>query len=193
MGNRVIDTNLWQDQKWRSIKDLKIRYLWLYLLSCPNSFQIGIFYLPFDEMCLHTRLTEEEVKKYLTTLEELKLCKYSYETEEILIYNYVKYNINAWGKPVVDMLTKQVERVKNKSLLFDLFEYLNHNEPTDKISRVIEFLKPLRGLGIKETNTNTNTITYTITDTCHDTLKDNEKTYEELLDEIDNARLNNGN
>lgn len=118
MATRMIATEMWQDNVIRKqIKDITTRYMWLYLLTCTMSKTCGIFQLPLDFVALETKLSEEKVSYCIQELIKADLCFYSNETEEIVIYNYPKYNVRNLGKPMVDCLNIELSKIKDRSLV----------------------------------------------------------------------------
>lgn len=188
MANRYISTELWCDKKWRKdMKDISLRYIWVYLLTCPNSKGCGIFYLPLDEMALHTRLGETECFEGIKELEEIGVCLYDRNTEEIAIFNFPKYNIKNMGKPIEDMLKREYAQVKSEMLInammFSLTEDVENSvgKQKDLLGKVLSLLKGERGLGIGDINylstkhyNCVNTYTYTDTDTDTDSVTDSD-------------------
>jgi len=118
MINRKIDVDIWKDKKMRKdISNLRVRYFWLFLLTCPLSTTCGIFKITFDEMSFYTDLDIDECKQYLMTLHDLNLIEYNTETEEIAIFNYPKYNIYGWTDQVSMLLTKELTAVHDQNLI----------------------------------------------------------------------------
>lgn len=191
MSIKAIDSNVWLDQKWRrNLKDIKLRYLWFYLLSCPNSKSCGVFYLPLDQITYDTKLDEEETEKFLKVLEDNDLCKYNQATEEIAIYNFPKYNIRNTGKPIIDMLNRELSAVKEKSLVNAVFEKLcQYKNNTKEQSKFLHYetltniyKNYCKGGDIVGELNNTNTNTYTNTDTPHDSCTDSLSDTEKIID-----------
>lgn len=149
MAKRMVDTWLWNDQKWRlEIENPYLRYLWLYLLTCPNSQAIGIFYIPIETMSQDTKLDESDIKRYLMALTDYGLMYYSMQTEEIIIYNFPKYNIYSWGKPIVDMLNKEISKIKDTELIKRMIVHLTtytkkhpNDKRTETLIKVLDLLK----------------------------------------------------
>lgn len=146
MAKRVIDTNLWEDEKWcDSITSPKGRLLWLYLLTCPSSKSVGIFQLNLRKVAFDTGLDIDEVKQYLMLFTDLKMCIYDRETTEIVIWNYPIYNICSWGKPMQDKVKSELSTVKNTSSIELMTKALKSfivTHPQDKraelMSKVVE-------------------------------------------------------
>lgn len=164
---RIIDQNIWTDSKWRKqIKDITERYFWFYLLTCPFSKSCGIFYLPIENICMDTKLTEEQVEKYIKKLTAHGLIKYNNDTEEILIYNYPRYNIIRLGKPMEDCINKELSLVKDKKLIESMITYLEQYISNSVNSKKNNILTSI--ISIYKTTININTNTSTNSDTSND-------------------------
>jgi hypothetical protein len=59
---------------------------------------------------------------------EYKIIAYCKETKEVAILNYLKHSILSGGRPVADLLTKEINSVKNKELISIVFENLKDYE-----------------------------------------------------------------
>lgn len=192
MAKRIVDSDLWADKKFRKeIRTFKARYLWVYLLTNAHCQSIGIYTISFDDMAYETLLSEDEVRQCLMQLTDLRLCDYDIETEEIVIFNFPKYNIASWGKPMVDKIKSELSNVKNTRFIERMAKYLKaymRNQPNDKkallIERVVplfdEALKPLEEKErevIKEKDNNTYTYNNININngSCHDTSNDTSK------------------
>ena len=203
MATRMIATNLWTDREFRKIKSLKTRYLWIYLLSCTMSQTCGVFYIPIDVIAFESKMSEEDIEKSLQELEINNFLYYSKESEEIVIYNYPKYNIRNMGKPMVDCISKELSQVKNRKLVSRIIDslkdykdkmgdemkadllddiisvYSNFVPNSEKTEEMEIVIKEKTIFKEKDTNTSTNTYTNTNNDTidhsCHDTSNDTSK------------------
>lgn len=186
MAIRQISTDLWQDTKWRrEITNIKERYLWLYLMSCPMSKTCGIFHLPIEIIVMETKLDISEVYQYLNDLIENDMCAYNEDTEEIAIFNYYKYHIRNANKPIKDMLNKELSIIKDKTLIIRVLEQMSRdwwqtyeeNKQT-LISSLITIYSQFVEENIKESyknNTNTNNNTNNNNEPCHGSCQSDEK------------------
>jgi hypothetical protein len=102
---------------------------------------------------------------------DYKLIKYNPQTKEIAIKNWGKYNLNRGGKPVMDCLTSELSKVKDKSLI----EYVSKKVKSEAIRKLYETFihsDTIREGGVlpkvdnTNTSTSTNTSTYTDTSAC---------------------------
>lgn len=90
---RSIQTSFWSDSKVIDEFTPEDRYFYLYLLTNEKSNQLGCYELSVRQMCRDTGYNEETIKKLLKRFEQvLKLICYDFETKEILLKNWYKYN-----------------------------------------------------------------------------------------------------
>lgn len=117
MANRVVSTNLWNDTKWANITNIRTRYVWLYLLTCPQSNSCGIFKLPIKYIVADTNLNEQEIKLSIRELQDMHLCIYDYKGGEIAIPNYPIYNLRNITQALAFMVAKGLKMAKNTNLI----------------------------------------------------------------------------
>ncbi|PKM69865.1 MAG: hypothetical protein CVU94_02000 [Firmicutes bacterium HGW-Firmicutes-19] len=155
MIKRVIDTAFWTDDKVLDMFSVEDKLFMLYLLTNPHSTQLGIykinekiaaFELGYSVEVIHV-LIERFEKKY-------NIILYNKDTKEIAIINYLKYSILKGGTPVECLLQREINMVKDKSLIkvvFDkLSDYKNLNETVKKIIKQ----------NIQNVNVNDNDVSY---------------------------------
>lgn len=198
MATRMIATEMWQDSTMRKvIKDQTTRYVWLYLLTSSMSKTCGVFYLPLDIIALETKVNEEKVALCIQELTKAELCFYSNDTEEIVIYNYPKYNVRNLGKPMLDCLNTELSKVKNRKLIDMMVAKLEKIRDgageEQKRSLYDNLINIYRHYGketiIKEDrviNNNTNTNIYIKSDTLNDTYNDTE--LKDIINDIENKK-----
>ena len=116
MATRKIDTKIARDSRWKEMP-IRVRYLWLYLLTTDFSQIIGIFYLPLDMVAAETNLEIDEIKQYLMALTDMHLLLFSPETSEVIIFNYPKFNIFGWNKFIKTQIENELANVKNLNLI----------------------------------------------------------------------------
>ena len=118
---RVVKTSLWQDEKVLKFSP-EDKYFWMYLLTNPHSSQLGIYYLPIEIAAVELGYSADSVMKLIRRFDEYhKFIKYSEETNEIAIKNFLRYSIISGGKPVMDCLIRDMKNVKDRSLLKYVF------------------------------------------------------------------------
>lgn len=117
MANRVISTNLWNDTKWEGITNIRTRYVWLYLLTCPNSNSCGVWQLSLNYASVDTKLDIDELKRSIRELQDLKLCIYDMGTSEIAILKYPIYNLRHITPQIANIVRNGLKMVKNTNLV----------------------------------------------------------------------------
>lgn len=90
---RSIRTNFWSDSKIIDDFTPEDRYFYLYLLTNEKSNQLGCYELSINQMCRDTGYNKDTIKKLLERFEnEHKVISYDFETKEIFIKKWYKYN-----------------------------------------------------------------------------------------------------
>lgn len=122
---RVVNVDFWNDDVVAEKYTPEDRYFFLYLLTNPNTTQSGIYHLPIRTIAFETGYAEDEVENLLNKFQkEYKNIIYSYKTNEIAILNFLKHSIIKGGKPVEDCLRKEMEEVKDKTLIHKVYEHI---------------------------------------------------------------------
>lgn len=112
------------------------RYALLYLLTNPHTTQIGIYQITKRQMAFDLGYSTESVGAILERFEKLLgIIRYNPETREIAIKNWGKYNLKRGGKPIMDCIRGELEKVKDKNLI----EYVADSIPNEIIKN--EFLR----------------------------------------------------
>lgn len=97
-----------------------------------------------------------------------KIIKYSKETKEIAIKNYLKYSIVKGGKPVEDLLTKEISKVKDKQLMNFVYDnVISYSSINESVKNILEKYNN------DNVNDNDNDVSYhdSYDDSYHDTSK----------------------
>ena len=116
---RHVYLKFWKDDKVMELFSVEEKLLFLFLLTNPNTTQIGVYKILPKEIAFMTGFEEEEVCIMLELFEkEYKLIKYNKLTHEIAIVHWARYNLNkAGGKPMMDCISSELSRVEDVSLL----------------------------------------------------------------------------
>lgn len=126
---RLVDTDFWNDEKVLDNFSVEDKYFWLYLLTNPQTKQLGIYKLPVKIIAFQTGYGEDVVKVLIDRFERIyKVIKYNHETQEVAILNYLKWSIVRGGKPVEDCIKADMEKVKDKSLIVFVYKHLVDND-----------------------------------------------------------------
>lgn len=93
MPKRMIDTELWDDAKIVENFTAEDTYFWLYLLSSPHGTICGVVKCSPITIGREMKYSTDCIKNLIERFETYhNLIKYNRENNEILIYNWAKYN-----------------------------------------------------------------------------------------------------
>lgn len=139
---RVVSTDFWTDSKVIDMFSVEDKYFMLYLLTNPHTTQLGIYELNVRQASFETGYTADVINVLLDRFEnKYNLIKYSQETKEIAIGNYLRHSIMKGGKPVEDLLKREMNKVKDKSLLEYSFNKIkSHDDLNETVTKIIEGL-----------------------------------------------------
>ena len=133
---RIVDTDFWTDDKVMVEFSPEDRLFMLYLLTNPHTTQLGVYKILPKQMAFELGYSSDTINVLLDRFEtKYNIVRYSKATSEIAVRNYLKYSIVKGGKPVLDLLTKEANRVKDKSLL----AYIEESASLSENSTVKEF------------------------------------------------------
>lgn len=154
---RVISVDFWNDEKVMDMFSPEDKLFMLYLLTNPHTTQLGVYAINPKHISFETGYTIEVVNVLLDRFENsYKLIKYSHKTKEIAIKNFLKHSIVKGGKPVEDCLTKEISKVKDKSLLQFVYEGINKYENLNQTVKNILSLLNVNDNDIDNDNDNDN-------------------------------------
>lgn len=118
MVKRVVDAKFWTDMQVMDHYSVEDKYFALYLLTNGRSTQVGIYSLPKKVMSFETGFTKEVIEILLDRFSNTygKIV-YSEQTQEITWLNSLEFSILRGGKPVQDLLEKEIAQVKDVNLI----------------------------------------------------------------------------
>jgi len=122
---RQIQITFWQDKFVLSLTPEK-KFFYMYLLTNSKTKQCGIYELPIKIASLETGYDNETIQKLFIEFEEFGKILYDYDSGEIAIRNWRKYNETTSPK-TLSCIRKELIDVKSKRLL----EFMEYQEPTD--------------------------------------------------------------
>ena len=110
----------------------------LYLLTNQYTTQLGIYEISVKQIAFQLGYSTDSVMALLDRFDnKYGIIIYSKSTGEIAIKNFLRHSIVKGGKPVEDCLKKELQKVKNKSLISAVFQHIstfdNINETVKKI------------------------------------------------------------
>lgn len=160
---RIVSTDFWTDEKIVDLFSPEDKLFFLYLLTNPHTTQLGIYPVAKKVMAFELGYSLEAVKVLLDRFEsKYGIIRYSEATSEIAIRNYLVHSIAKGGKPVEDLLIREIQRVKDKSLL----------------AYIASALKGKDGL-----NVSVQTVLQYINENANDNENDNEESLPRIVDE----------
>lgn len=112
---RQVHVSFWQDG---FVQDLspEERYFYIYLMTNTKTNQCGVYELPIKNIIYETGISEERIIELLGRFTDWDKILYSFETKEIIMLNWVKYNpIN--NDNLQKCVKKELENVKNSEFL----------------------------------------------------------------------------
>ena len=115
---RHVHVDFWQDAKVVEEMTPEDRYFYIYLLTNPNTTQIGIYQITKKQMAFDLGYSIETINKLLDRFEKVhEVIRYNPDTREIAVINWGKYNLVKGGKPILDCVRRELSEVKDKSMI----------------------------------------------------------------------------
>ena len=156
---RLIDTRFWSDSQVLDSYSPEDKLFALYLRTNPHSSQLGVYALPKRTMSFEIGYTPEAIAVLLDRFQtKYHDIVYSDATQEVAILGYLKSSIIKGGKPVLDLLKRELEEVVDGDLLLHLHEAmadflgLSTREVDGQILKLIEAELQRRGLRTQNQN-----------------------------------------
>ena len=125
---RIISTDFWTDDKVMDIFSPEDKLFFLYLMTNPHTTQLGIYHINKKMMAFEIGYSLESIGILIDRFEEYGLIKYSPEISEVAIKNYLRHSIVKGGKPVEDLLRREIAQVKDKTLLKYIYDNLSQDD-----------------------------------------------------------------
>lgn len=135
---RVVDVDFWNDAKVMDMFTPEDRLFFLYLLTNPHTTQLGIYAINPKYITIEMGYDIKSVEVLLDRFEnQYGIIKYSKDTQEIAVKNFLKHSIVKGGAPVRDCLIRELKAVKNKELINFVFAHIKQYEHINKTVRDI--------------------------------------------------------
>lgn len=116
---RKVHVSFWSDPFTQELTPEQ-KYFFLYLLTNEKASQCGIYEITKRHICYDTGYNIDTVTKLLDFFINSDKIKYNYDTCEIVLKNWLKYNDNS--SPKVQVFAKQeLMKVKDRSLIQYLY------------------------------------------------------------------------
>lgn len=114
---RIVSTEFWTDKKVVEQFTPEDKLFFLYLLTNPHTTQLGIYPFIPKIAAFEIGYSKDTVLSLIERFEKYGIVKFSETSSEIAVKNYLKHSIVKGGTPVYDLLVKEANLVKDKSLL----------------------------------------------------------------------------
>lgn len=115
---RQIYTSFWTDPKVQEEWTPEDKFFFILLLSNPQTTQIGVYQVTKKQLAFWMGYSEESIRALMDRFVNHHKCiKYNPDTREIAIKNWGKYNLTKGGKPIIDLLNKELKEVKDIELI----------------------------------------------------------------------------
>lgn len=135
---RIVDTGFWTDDKVMDMFSPEDKLFFLYLMTNPHSTQLGIYHINRKSIAFEIGYSVDAVSVLIDRFEtKYKMIRYSNDTNEIAIKNYLKHSIIKGGKPVEDLLKKEVSAVKDKTLLQFVYDEISGSGLNISVEKVL--------------------------------------------------------
>lgn len=155
MVKRVVDTNFWMDMQVIENYSIEDKYFSLYLMTNDKSTQVGIYALPKKVMSFETGFTSEIIQVLLDRFSQsYNKILYSEKTQEIALLDSLEVSLLKGGKPVSDLLERELSNVKDADLILATYEQMKDFWGISKrmfdqrIKELFENELELRGLSV---------------------------------------------
>ncbi len=126
MAKRIISTGFWEDEKVIDHFSPEDKYFMLYLLTNPKTTTIGIYKLPKKIAAFELGYTRDTVSVLLDRFQnKYNMIVYLEGEQEIAVLNSLKYTISKGGKPIEDMVNRELKAVKNIQSLQAVYDHLS--------------------------------------------------------------------
>ena len=121
---RKISVTFWSDSFVGELTPEQ-KYFYLYLMTNDKTTQCGIYETSIRKMSFDTGYNQETVLKLIAFFEEQNKIRFSKETNEIALLNWVRYNDSTSPK-VTACVEKELLKVKNRVLIEYLYSIDTH-------------------------------------------------------------------
>jgi hypothetical protein len=179
---RNISLSFWTDTKVEDSFTPEDKYMYLYLLTNPHTNICGCYEISTKQISRQTGYNAESVERILERMEcTHKVIKYSKETNELLIFNWCRYNWTTSEK-LVKPITTAINAIKFKPF-------------RDYVSLLFEHIEEIHTVSIPYPYGMDTTVSVSVTDTVSDIkpIKDKKHRYGEyqnvLLSDTDLEKL----
>jgi DnaD/phage-associated family protein len=126
---RMVRVDFWRNPVVLEEMSPEDKYFYLYLLTNPNTTQIGIYQITQKQMAFDLGYSIESVHALMDRfIHHHKVIRYNPATRELAIKNWGKYNLQKGGKPIMDCIYSELKEVEDTSLIQYVSESIQKGE-----------------------------------------------------------------
>jgi DnaD/phage-associated family protein len=126
---RMVRTDFWKNPIVFEDMTPEDKFFYLYLLTNPETTQIGIYKISKKQMAVDLGYSIESVHSLMERfIKHYKVIRYNPETRELAIKSWGKYNLHKGGKPVMDCIFSELKDIEDSSLIQYVSESINREE-----------------------------------------------------------------
>ncbi|MCM3729163.1 DnaD domain protein [Neobacillus cucumis] len=126
---RMVRTDFWTNPIVSEVMTPEDRYFYIYLLTNPQTTQIGIYKITKKQIAFDLGYSIESVHSLMERfITHHKLIRYNPVTRELAIKNWGKDNLQKGGKPVIDCILSELKEVEDLSLIRYVLEPIQKQE-----------------------------------------------------------------
>lgn len=123
---RKVHVTFWRDEFVESLTPEQ-KFFYLYLLTNDRTTQCGIYEITIKQMCYDTGYNDDTIKKLIEYFIGTGKVRYSSQTKEIALKNWVKYNDSSSPK-VKSCIDNELKKVKNRVLIQYIYSMDTHSQ-----------------------------------------------------------------
>lgn len=129
-----VSPTVWRSKKFRSLKSVEARYVYLYLLTCPHASSAGCFDIHPLYACADMGLSDIQFGDCINSLCEAGLVEWDEDENTVLITNWTEFNAPANPKHALGILT-QLRQASSEPLRLKAFQELSAEIIAKKFDR----------------------------------------------------------
>ena len=134
---RVVDTEFWTHPNTEDFTSEDM-YFMQWLLTNPFTTQLGIYSISLRDAANQLRYSKEALLSLLERFQDVYgVIIWSPKTKEIAIKNFLRHSIIKGGKPVEDCIKKEMTKVKNRNLIYQVFDHIVDREDLNETVKKI--------------------------------------------------------
>lgn len=127
---RKISVSFWSDSFVGELTPEQ-KYFYLYLMTNDKTTQCGIYETSIRKMAFDTGYNTETIQKLLDFFQESNKIRWSKETNEVALLNWVKFNDSNSPK-VLACIEKELKQIKNRVLIQYLYSMYTESQKEEE-------------------------------------------------------------